>query len=143
MRGGLGGVRVTAKVEFEFPPGAAGGAEAGRPYARRSILLITLTGIVLYLTTGSSQTMKTAWVTDFLSIVPSMALFGALRRELQPPDERYPFGHLRADRNALVARIESARQDLTTLDWRLHSITVMPVAQVGEESKRGRSTSMM
>jgi divalent metal cation (Fe/Co/Zn/Cd) transporter len=87
-----------------------------------------LTGIVLYLTTGSSQTMKTAWVTDFLSIVPSMALFGALRRELQPPDERYPFGHFRADGNALVARIESARQDLTTLDWRLHSITVMPVA---------------
>ncbi len=129
MRGGLGGVRVTAKVEFEFPPEQQEGRRLAARYARRSILLITLTGVVLYLTTGSSQTMKTAWVTDFLSIVPSMALLGALRRELQPPDERYPFGHSRADGNALVARIESARQDLTTLGWRLHSITVMPVAR--------------
>ena len=37
------------------------------------------------------------------------------------------------DGNALVSRIASARQDLMALDWRLHSITVMPVARLGEE----------
>ena len=83
-------------------------------------------------------------VTDFLSIVPSMALLGALRRELQPPDERYPFGHSRADGNALVARIES---------WACQGSDDVGLAppldyghagcQVGDESKRGRSTSMM
>jgi hypothetical protein len=30
----------------------------------------------------------------------------------------------------LVARLESARQQLSSLDWRLHSLTLMPVANI-------------
>lgn len=40
--------------------------------------------------------MKTAWITDVLSIVPSIGLLVALRRELRPPTKRFPFGHFRA-----------------------------------------------
>jgi hypothetical protein len=36
------------------------------------------------------------------------------------------------DGSALVSRIESARQEMTALDWRLHSITGMPVARPGD-----------
>src|SRR4051812_10821568 len=80
---------------FEFPPEQAHLRDRARRYAWRSILLVLLSGALLYLATGRSQTMKTAWITDVLSIVPSFALIVALRRELQPPNERYPYGHFR------------------------------------------------
>jgi len=80
---------------FEFPPEQAHLRDRARRYAWRSIVLVILSGIVLFITTGRSQTMKTAWITDVLSIVPSAALIVALRRELQPPNERYPYGHFR------------------------------------------------
>jgi cation diffusion facilitator family transporter len=81
---------------FDFPPEQRRLRDRARQYAWRSIILGTISGAVLYVTTGRSQTMKTMWITDFLSIVPSIALIVALRRELQPPSERYPFGHFRA-----------------------------------------------
>jgi cation diffusion facilitator family transporter len=87
---------VNSSAAFEFPAEQREVRERARRYAWRSIVLITASGILLYLTTGNSQTMKTAWVTDFLSIVPSMALLIAFRYELKPPTARYPFGHFRA-----------------------------------------------
>jgi cation diffusion facilitator family transporter len=88
---------VTASTfTFTYPPEQAELRERARAYARRSIVLISISGIVLYLTTGNSQTMKTAWVTDVLSMIPSVALLIALKYELRPPTHRYPFGHFRA-----------------------------------------------
>src|SRR3954468_8773613 len=83
------------RTPFEFPPEQSRLREQARHYAWRSIVLITISGVVLYVTTGRSQTMKTAWITDLLSIVPSIALIFALRRELQPATQRYPYGHYR------------------------------------------------
>src|SRR5438105_2113962 len=59
---------------FEFPPEQAHLRDRARRYAWRSIVLVILSGIVLFITTGRSQTMKTAWITDVLSIVPSAGL---------------------------------------------------------------------
>jgi len=81
---------------FTFPAEQHQAREQARRYAWRSIVLIGATGVVLYLVTGQSQTMKTAWVTDVLSMVPSVALLVAAHYELKPPTRHYPFGHFRA-----------------------------------------------
>jgi cation diffusion facilitator family transporter len=80
---------------FVFPDEQSRARERAHAFAWRSIFMITASGLLLYLTTGQSQTMKTAWVTDFLSIVPSIALLVAFRSELKPASERFPFGHYR------------------------------------------------
>jgi len=71
-----------------------------REHARRlswlTIWLLTSAGTLMALTAGQSQTMKTAWITDFLSIVPPVALLAAMRIELRPPTERFPYGYTRA-----------------------------------------------
>ena len=81
---------------FTFPPEQEAARSQARRYAWRSIGLVTASGLLLYLVTGHSQTMKTAWVTDVLSIIPSVAFLVASRYELRPPTERYPYGHFRA-----------------------------------------------
>jgi cation diffusion facilitator family transporter len=68
-----------------------------------SIGLLTLAGTLLALSVGRSQTMKTAWISDILSALPPMALLGALRYELRPPDKRFPFGYTRAISIAFLA----------------------------------------
>ena len=83
-------------MTFTFPDQQRDAREQARRYAWRSIALISFSGIVLYVVTGSSQTMKTAWVTDVLSVLPSVAFLIASRYELRRPNERYPYGHFRA-----------------------------------------------
>jgi cation diffusion facilitator family transporter len=61
-----------------------------------SIVLLTFAGTLLALTVGHSQTMKTAWISDFLSALPAVALLGAMRFEMLPPTRRFPFGYTRA-----------------------------------------------
>src|SRR3954447_9644240 len=87
---------MTGSGPFEFPPEQREGRDLARRYAWRSIVLVSISGAILYATTGHSQTMKTAWITDVLSVIPSAALLFALRLELRPPSERYPYGHFRA-----------------------------------------------
>jgi cation diffusion facilitator family transporter len=45
---------------------------------------------------GQSEAMKTAWVTEVLSMLPPAAFLLATRYEFKPPNERFPFGYLRA-----------------------------------------------
>lgn len=57
--------------------------------------LITIIA-AMYVTMGSSQAMKTAWLEDLLSLVPPLAFLIALRIERIPPGRRFPWGFLRA-----------------------------------------------
>lgn len=45
---------------------------------------------------GSSQTMKTAWIEDCLSLIPPAVFLIASRVERLPPSARFPFGFARA-----------------------------------------------
>jgi cation diffusion facilitator family transporter len=81
---------------FEFPPEQREVRRRACRYAWRSIGLISASGALLYLTTGRSQTMKTAWMTDLLSIIPSAALLVAFRFELRPATKRFPYGLFRS-----------------------------------------------
>jgi divalent metal cation (Fe/Co/Zn/Cd) transporter len=83
-------------ANFQFPPEQGELRDRARRLAWLSIVMVPVAGVVVFATTGQSQTMKTAWITDLLSIIPSAALVLAMRYELRPPTKRFPFGHFRA-----------------------------------------------
>lgn len=56
--------------------------------------LITIAA-VMYLTMGSSQAMRTAWIEDVLSLVPPIAFLVAMRFRNHQPTEEYPYGYRR------------------------------------------------
>jgi cation diffusion facilitator family transporter len=51
---------------------------------------------VIYLTTGSSQAMKAAWIEDMLGFVPPVAFLIATRIRYRKPNARFPYGYHRA-----------------------------------------------
>ena len=51
--------------------------------------------VLLYLTLGSSQAMKAAWVEDILGLLPPAAFLVASRVRRRPPDDRFPYGYHR------------------------------------------------
>jgi cation diffusion facilitator family transporter len=59
--------------------------------------------VVMYLTMGSSQAMKAAWIEDVLSLIPPIAFLVAQRYRDRPPNERFPYGHRRAVSVAFLA----------------------------------------
>ena len=58
---------------------------------------------VMYLTMGSSQAMKTAWLEDVLSLIPPIAFLIAQHYRSRPPDEDFPYGHRRSVSIAFLA----------------------------------------
>ncbi|MCM4155519.1 cation diffusion facilitator family transporter [Gramella sp. AN32] len=51
--------------------------------------------VVMFLTMGSSQAMKTAWLEDLLSLIPSISFLIATRINKKPPDEKFRYGYHR------------------------------------------------
>ncbi len=64
--------------------------------------LFTIT-VVIYLTMGSSQAMKAAWVEDALSMLPPIAILIAARYRNREPTEDYPYGFHRSIHVAFLA----------------------------------------
>ena len=63
-----------------------------------------LTAIVLlYLTLGSSQAMKAAWVEDILGLLPPAAFLIAARVRRRSPNERFPYGYHRVTSVAFLS----------------------------------------
>ena len=52
--------------------------------------------VVMGLAMGSSQTMKTAWIEDCLSLIPPAVFLISARIERRPPSARFPSGFARA-----------------------------------------------
>lgn len=57
--------------------------------------LLTIT-VVMYLTMGASQAMRTAWIEDVLSLIPPISFLVAMRYRDREPNEEYPYGYRRA-----------------------------------------------
>ena len=81
---------------FHFPPDKWEEREKLRKISWLSVVMLLIATAITGLTAGQSQAMKTAWISDFLTAVPPMALLVALRYELRPPSERFPEGYARA-----------------------------------------------
>src|SRR4051812_47173062 len=70
--------------------------QRSRRLAWTTIVLLATATVFLVLTVGQSQSMKTAWITDVLSILPPVTLLLAMRVELSAPSSRFPYGYSRA-----------------------------------------------
>src|SRR4051794_1877170 len=81
---------------FEFPDEQKKMRERATRIAWASIMSLTIAAIVLAVTLGQSQAMKTAWISDILSIIPPIALLVGLKFELREPSKRFPFGYFRS-----------------------------------------------
>jgi cation diffusion facilitator family transporter len=96
--------------------------------------------LLMFFVMGSSQAMKTAFIEDLLSVVPSISLLVALKLEHKDPNARFPWGYDRAHSLAfLVAAVALTGvgaillvESLITLAMREH-ITIPSVHLFGQQ----------
>jgi cation diffusion facilitator family transporter len=81
---------------FRFPPDKWEEREKLRKLSWLSVVMLLIATAITALSAGQSQAMKTAWISDFLTAVPPMALLVALRYEQRKPTERFPEGYARS-----------------------------------------------
>ena len=81
---------------FRLPPEQREQRRRVKHLAWLSIALLLSASVVLALALGQSEAMKTAWVTDVLSMIPPIATLVAMRFELRAPTTRFPYGYYRA-----------------------------------------------
>jgi cation diffusion facilitator family transporter len=70
---------------------------------RLSIAYLLSAILLVYLTLGNSQAMKTVWVEDILSLIPPMSFLVANRFRNRPPNRWFPYGYHRATSVAYLA----------------------------------------
>ncbi|AMU96325.1 cobalt transporter [Sphingopyxis terrae subsp. terrae NBRC 15098] len=58
--------------------------------------------VLMWLTMGASQAMKSAVIEDFLSLVPAIVFLLAARWERRDPNRRFPFGYRRGNSLAFL-----------------------------------------
>src|SRR5439155_24152431 len=87
---------MSVGTSFRFPPDKWKERESLRKLSWLSIVLLTIAAVVVGMTVGQSQALKTAWISDILTAIPPIALLVALRYELRPPSKRFPEGYARA-----------------------------------------------
>jgi cation diffusion facilitator family transporter len=61
-----------------------------------TIVHIVVSAALLYVTLGTSEAMKSAFLDDFIGIVPPAAFLVAVRYVDRGPSDRYPYGYHRA-----------------------------------------------
>jgi cation diffusion facilitator family transporter len=80
---------------FHFPRKRWEQRKKAKKLAWISIAVLASTAILMYLTLGQSEAMKTAWIEDLLGLVPPIVLLIALRIEIKEPNPRFPLGYFR------------------------------------------------
>ena len=80
---------------FHFPHKRWEQRKQAKKLAWISIAVLLSTAVMMYITLGQSEAMKTAWFEDLLGLVPPIVLLIALRIEIKAPNPRFPFGYFR------------------------------------------------
>lgn len=80
---------------LEVPPEVEDGLRRARRLSWWTLFWIGSIAVLMYLVTGNSQAMKTAFIEDLLSLVPAITFLIAAKLEDRPPTRRYPFGFRR------------------------------------------------
>lgn len=68
-----------------------------------TVAYLVVTIGLMYMVMGSSQSMRTAWIEDMLSLVPPIAFLIATPITRKRPNEEFPFGYHRATSVAFFA----------------------------------------
>lgn len=71
------------------------GLTRGRTLCLWTLFWMSSVSILMYLVMGQSQAMKTAFIEDMLSLVPSITFLIAASLEHKPPSPKFPFGYKR------------------------------------------------
>ena len=87
-------MNVTSR--FEMPPQKEALFRKAVRLEWVTIAYLTSAVVFIYLTLGSSQAMKAAWLEDLLSLLPSISFLVASRFRDRPPSEEFPYGYHRS-----------------------------------------------
>jgi cation diffusion facilitator family transporter len=87
---------VRPAARFDLPPGKQRALARAKRLEWITLAYLASAVFALFLTLGSSQAMKAAWLEDMLSFVPPIAFLVSARVARRGPDHRYPFGYHRA-----------------------------------------------
>lgn len=60
-----------------------------------TVFYLLTVAVLMYLVMGSSQAMKSAWLEDVLSLVPSIAFLVSTKINSKKPNSRFPYGYHR------------------------------------------------
>jgi cation diffusion facilitator family transporter len=87
---------VTDDQHHELPPDQHRALTRAVRIEWFAIVYLITAVFLLYLTLGSSQAMKAAWVEDILGILPPAAFLVAARVRRRQPNQKFPYGYHRA-----------------------------------------------
>ncbi|GEO03749.1 cobalt transporter [Adhaeribacter aerolatus] len=80
---------------FEYPPDLQKDFEKAKKLEWITVFYLLSAIVVMYLTMGNSQAMKTAWFEDLLSLTPSVSFLISARIFSRKPNEEFPYGYHR------------------------------------------------
>lgn len=83
---------MTATVRHEMPPEKQAIHDRAVRLEWVTIAYLLSAIVLIRLTMGASQAMKTAWYEDMLSLIPPIAFLAATRVRDRKPDHRHPYG---------------------------------------------------
>ncbi|NJW51552.1 cation diffusion facilitator family transporter [Salinimicrobium oceani] len=81
--------------DFELPPHLRETLKKAKKLEWITLVYLVSVTILMYLVLGSSQAMKTAWLEDVLSIIPSAGFLIASKINSKAPNDKFPFGYHR------------------------------------------------
>jgi cation diffusion facilitator family transporter len=81
--------------DFELPPELRETLKKAEKLEWITLVYLISVTVVMYLVLGSSQAMKTAWLEDVLSLIPSAGFLIASKINSKPPNKKFPFGYHR------------------------------------------------
>lgn len=81
--------------DFELPEDLRKALKKAKKLEWITLFYLISVVIVMYFSLGASQAMKTAWLEDVLSLVPSIAFLISTRINSKAPNKRFPYGYHR------------------------------------------------
>ncbi len=81
---------------FEYPEELMPLYRKARRLEWITVAYILSAALLVYLTMGNSQAMKTAWFEDLLSLTPSVSFLIASKLSFKEPNDEFPYGYHRA-----------------------------------------------
>lgn len=93
---------IKERQPYELPEEQQKQIDKARKLAWATIFFLTTITILMYLTMGSSQAMRTAWVEDIWSMIPPTMFLIATHVSKRNPSKRFPYGFRRAPAIAFI-----------------------------------------
>lgn len=81
--------------DFELPVDLRKALKRAKKLEWITLFYLISVVVVMYFSLGSSQAMKTAWLEDVLSIVPSVAFLISSKINSKAPNKKFPYGYHR------------------------------------------------